>query len=221
MARASLKNQIRNLLEEGDLDQVAEVATARRRTLGQLVSLTFDSDPTIVYRAIEATGVCAGRLAKIDPDSVWEHLRRLLWMISEESGGICWHAPELMAEIVHRLPDQFSEYLEVTASFLLTMEEEDLEHFRPAALRALGLLGEIPGDLRSELMPAVTAALDSPDAQARGMAVWALSRMGETDLISGRKELLSDDGEVDHYHDGRHHRTTIADLTRSLLDAVG
>ena len=88
MARASLKNQIRNLLEEGDLDQVAEVATARRRTLGQLVSLTFDSDPTIVYRAIEATGVCAGRLAKIDPDSVWEHLRRLLWMISEESGGI-------------------------------------------------------------------------------------------------------------------------------------
>lgn len=218
MARMSLKDQIRGLLEEGDLDQVAEVAAARRRTLGQLVSLTYDSDPMIVYRAIEATGICALRLASIDPDSVWEHLRRLLWMISEESGGICWHAPEMMAEIVHRLPDQFSEYLEVTASFLLTMEEEDLGHFRPGVLRALGLLGEIPQDLRPELMPAVTEALDSPDAQTRGMAVWALSRMGEADRLTGRLELLSDAGEVDHYHDGECHRTTVADLARSALD---
>ena len=98
------------------------------------------------------------------------------------------------------------------------MEKEDLEHFRPGALRALGLLREIPAELHSELMPEITAALDSPDPQARGMAVWALSRMGESRLIEGRVELLSDDAKVDHYHNGEHQQTTVAELTRSLLD---
>ena len=218
MARVSLKNQIRELLASGDLDQVSELAVARRRTLGQLVSLTFDSDPLIVYRAMEATGLSALRLGEIDPDSVWEHLRRLLWMISEESGGICWHAPEMMAEIVHRLPDQFSEYLEVTASLILTMEEEDLEHFKPSVIRAVGLLRDIPEGLRPDLLPAIRSALDSTDAQSRGMAVWTLARIGEIELIAERNELLSDTGEVDHYHDGEFRKTTVAGMTRSVLD---
>jgi hypothetical protein len=221
MARASLKDRIRSLLETGDLDQVAEEALTRRRVLGQLVSLTFDSDPLIVYRAIEAVGTCALRLAPRDPDSIRELLRRLLWLITEESGGICWHAPEMIAVIVRQLPELFEDYLEVAASFLVTMEPEDLEHFRPAALRALGLLGGIPERLQAEIMPVLEAALGSTDPQSRGMAVWTLGELGETAAIGRRTGLLSDSAEVLHYRAGELQRPTVAELARAALSQAG
>jgi len=218
MARTSLKTQIRELLLSGDLEGVAEVAAARRRVLGQLVSLTFDSDQLIVHRAIEATGLCTERLAPIDSESLLELLRRLNWMITEESGGICWRAPEMMAEIVRRDPDRFSDFLDVTASFLITMEPEDLEQFQASVLRALGLLGIIPDERQAELIPRITAALDSPDSQVRGMAVWALSELGRIAVLGERPELLSDQEEVEYYSEGELSRITVAELTGSLLD---
>ncbi|MFC1530522.1 DVU0298 family protein [Gemmatimonadota bacterium] len=219
MARASLKSQIRELLLVGDLEGVAEVAVARRRTLGQLVSLTFDSDQLVVHRAIDATGRCAERLAPIDTESLLEILRRLNWMITEESGGICWHAPEMMAEIVKRDPDRFSDFVDVTASFLITMEPEDLEHFQASVLRAIGLLGSIPEERQTELIPLMTAALDSPDPQVRGMAVWALSETGENAALAERSGLLSDHDLVDYYAEGELNRITVAVLTGLLLDS--
>ena len=218
MARTSLKNQIRDMLEKGDLDQVAEAAVARKRTLSQLVSLTFDSDPEIVYRAIEATGLCAERLAPIDPEPLLELLRRLNWMITEESGGICWRAPEMMAEIVRRDPVKFNDFLDVTASFLITMAPEDLEHFRVSALRALVLLGVIPDERLTELVPLIMSSLDSPDPQERAMAVQVLSGTGKSEALTERDDLLIDDVEVEWYADGDLSRITVADLTRSVLD---
>jgi len=218
MTRRSLKASIRDLLAAHDLDGVAALALERRRTLGQLVSLTFDADPLIVHRAIEATGICAERLLPTDPESVLEHLRRLLWMITEESGGICWHAPELMAEIVRRDTERFENHLTVTASFLTTMEKEDLEHFRPAALRAVGLLGEIPESVFSEVLPAVISALGSSDPQTRGMAVWALDRLGETVPLADEPGLRDDMAEVGFYEAGLYSIRTVADLVREALN---
>ncbi len=220
MARTSLKTQIRELLLNGDLEGVAGMAVARRRVLGQLVSLTFDSDQLVVHRAIEATGLCAERLAPVDPESLLELLRRLNWMITEESGGICWRAPEMMAEIVRCDPDRFSDFLHVTASFLITMEPEDLEHFRASVLRALGLLSIIPDERQAELIPLMMASLDSPDPQVRGMAVWALSELGKNAVLGERSELLSDQEEVEYYSEGELSRITVAELTGSLLDAA-
>ena len=220
MARTALKTQIRDLLAAGDLEGVADTAVARRRTLGQLVSLTFDHDPLIVYRAIQAVGICARRLAPVDEESVLELLRRLNWMITEESGGICWHAPEMMAEIVGQAPERFSDFLDVIASLLITMEPEDLEHFRPSALRALGLLGgswkDLSEELKADLLPAVTDALDSPDPQVRAEAVQALLSLGETAPLQDHPGLRSDSGEVDHYHEGQLDRITVGELTGIL-----
>ncbi len=217
MTRTSLKTQLRELLLSGDLEGVAEVAVARRRVLGQLVSLTFDSDQLVVHRAIDATGRCAERLAPVDAESLLELLRRLNWMITEESGGICWHAPEMMAEIVRSDPDRFSDFLDVTASFLITMEPEDLEHFRTSVLRALGLLGFVPEERLAEMLPLIEASLDSPDPQVRGMAGWALSALGQKAILAERSELLSDHEMVAYYADGDLNRITVAELTGSLL----
>jgi hypothetical protein len=211
------KHVLRELLEAGRLEEIAELAAQKKRVLGTLVSLTYDSDPQIGWRAVEAVGVAASRVAENDPDHVREHLRRLLWLMSEESGGICWRAPEAMAEIVRREPEIFAEYLPIVLFLIESLAGEDLEHFRAGALRAIGRLGSVGGDRVPDVIPAVVSSLDAPDPQVRGMAVWCLDEVGRAELLAGRPELLADEGSVDLYEDGRLVRTTVSQLVRRAL----
>lgn len=212
-----LKNTLRDLLEEGHFEQIADLATERRRVLPTLVSLTFDADQQIAWRAIEALGMASQRVAQDDPDFVREQLRRLYWLISEESGGICWHAPEAMAEIVRHQPGLFSEYLSIAVHLITSIEEEDLEHFRAGSLWAIGRLGPLAVDHVEGVHGAVTAALDDPDSQVRGTAAWCLGRVGRTSTLVDRPDLLSDDGAVALYERGSLERTSVGELVRRAL----
>jgi len=185
--------------------------------MATLVSLTYDADPQISWRAVEAVGTAASRVAEDDPDQVREHLRRLLWLMSEESGAICWHAPEAMAEIVRHQPRIFADYIPIVVSLVESLAEEDLGHFRAGALRAIGRLGALAGDHVREVTPAVTSALGDSDPQVRGMAVWCLNEIGSAELLADRPELLSDEEPVDLYEDGKLVRTAVSHLVRHAL----
>jgi hypothetical protein len=209
-----VKQRLRQLLEHHDTGEISDLAGRRRRVLGVLISLTYDADPQIAWRAVEAMGLAAGRIAEDDPEFVRDHLRRLLWLISEESGGQCWRAPEAMAEIVRHRPDVFGDYAPIVVSLLREMAEEDLERFRPGVLWGIGRLAGVAGDHIAEVLPAITAALDDSDPQSRGMAVWCLEQVGRTDLLAGRPDLSGDEGPVDLYDHGRLERTSVGRLTR-------
>jgi hypothetical protein len=195
------------------------MAAQRKRVLGSLVALTYDADPQIGWRAVEALAAAASRVAADDPDHVREHLRRLLWLMSEESGGVCWHAPEAMAEIVRREPEAFAEYIPIVVSLIESLAQEDLGHFKAGTLRAIGRLEAVGGDHIQDVIPAVTSALLDSDPQVRGMAVWCLNETGRAELVADRPELLSDEGPVDLYEDGRLVRTSVSQLVgRALSD---
>jgi hypothetical protein len=136
-------------------------------------------------------GLAAGRIAQDDPEFVRDHLRRLLWLISEESGGQCWRAPEAMAEIVFRSPE-------------------------PGILWAIGRLGDLASDHVPEVFDAIKSALDDSDPQARGMAVWCLGQLGHTRVLAARPELLADEGPVHLYEDGFLNRVTVGELVRRV-----
>lgn len=46
-----MKSELRVLLEGKRFEEIADVAARRKRTLGALVSLTYDADPLIAWRA--------------------------------------------------------------------------------------------------------------------------------------------------------------------------
>jgi len=208
-----VKKQLRKLLEHRALDQLADLAGGRRRILGALVSLTYDSDPLIAWRAVEAMGVAADRIAADDPDCVRQHLRRLYWLLSEESGGICWRAPEAMAEIVRRRPRMFGDYLPIIVTLIEQMADEDLVHFRPGILWAIGRLGFLARDELDTVLSTIDACLDHADPQVRGMAVWCLGQCGRGEVLTTREALLSDQCAVDLYQNGELARLTVSELT--------
>jgi hypothetical protein len=212
-----VKKRLHQLLEQRETNEISDLAAGRRRVLGVLTSLTYDPDPLIVWRAIEAMGVAAGRIARDDPEFVRNHLRRLLWLISEESGGQCWRAPEAMAEIVVLRPDLFGEYAPIVVFLLREMADEDLDYFRPGVLWAIGRLGVLADEYIPEVLDAITGALDDADPQARGMAVWCLGQVGRADLLAARPDLADDEGPVELYEDGGLKRTSVGCLSRRAL----
>jgi len=212
-----VKKRLRELLEHHKLHELADLAGRKRRVLGSLVSLTFDPDLLIGWRAVEAMGAAACRIAEDDPDYVREHLRRLYWLLSEESGGICWRTPEAIAEIVRHMPELFADYIPIVVLLIEHMAEEDLDHFRAGILWAIGRLGTVAGDHIQDVLRAITLALDDDDSQVRGMAVWCLGQVGQAKLLAGRPELLADEGPVDLYEDGFLSSTSVGNLALQAL----
>lgn len=218
MAPRALKKQVRELLVAGNLEAVAKLAKERRRVLGGLIALTYDPDLQVVWRAVEAMGMSVDEVAKSDKAYAKEHMRRLYWLITEEAGAVFWRAPECMAECCVRRPALFKSHVPIAFHLLETLEDEDLEHFRPGTLWAIGRLIGVAGEELHTVLPLVVEALDRPDPQARGMAVWCLGEVGQAEVLKGRSDLLEDQGSVSLYRDRMVEITTVGHLTAEVLE---
>lgn len=218
MPPRALKKTVQELLTRGELEEVAELATAERQVLGSLIALTFDLDLQLVWRAIEAMGMAVEKMAPLQKTYLEEHMRRLSWLITEEAGAVFWRAPECMAECSARLPTLFKSHLSIAFHLLETLEIEDLEHFRPGALWAVGRLADEAKDDLPGVLPLVFGALDDPNPQSRGMAVWCLGEAGKGKALSEYPALLEDEGPVHLYEDRVVETTTVKRLTQRVLD---
>ncbi len=155
--RARRKQRIRNILKERDFKALDKWAKETRAPLRILFSLTYDSNPLICYRAIEAIGRVAAFIAPHDTEKVRTFIRSLIWLMTEESGGIGWHAPEAIAEICIRVPVLFEEYANLLPQFL---EERS---FVPSTLAALSSLAHQSPDLVSCDIPFLTVLFDDDE----------------------------------------------------------
>lgn len=135
----AIRNKILAALELNDLESVAVMAKEDRNVLSLLARLAYDKETLTGWRAIKAVGRAARVLLPIDYPFLHETVRKLLWSLSDESGGIGWSSPEMLGEIVCTDPHKFSDIIPLIA------EVYDIEetHFRPGVLYALIRIGEI------------------------------------------------------------------------------
>lgn len=216
--RRARRRRLRRSLAERDFGGIEALAGASVSVLGDLLALTYDPDPRVAWSAIEATGFAAARIVRDRPGAVREHLRRLFWLLTEESGGIGWRAPETMAVVVRRLPERFGEYVPIVVHLLSEMAEEDLGHFRPGILWAIGWLGPLAEEVVDDVLPDIVASLDDPDPVVRGTAVWCLGRVARRTPLCDRPHLRQDGGALRLY-DGRELRPTT--VGGCVVEALG
>jgi HEAT-like repeat len=208
---------LRDRVAARDLDGVALLAVGSRRVLGRLLSLTYDADPGVAWGAVEAMGAAADRIADADPEFVRHHLRRLHWLMQEESGGVCWYAPQAMAEIVARRPELFSDWIPIVANLVRETAEEDLPPFLAGMLWAVGRLGRVAAGETAGVLPRLVAALDHDDPQVRGTAVWCLGRLARHGEIASRPALADDAARCTIFLDGALRALTVGGLVRAFL----
>lgn len=211
-----MKMLLRSYLVDYDLEAVRATAERQRRVLSYLVALTYEPEPLLAWRAVEAFGIAAAAIADRDAEFVRGHLRRLLWLLSDESDGIGWHAPELIGEVLRGRPEQFAEFMPLLAA-LLDMEPEDAVRFRAGWLWAVGRVAEIaPGPMQAAL-PWVEPCLDDVDPQVRGLAAWCLGRLGRGDVVAARSVLLEDNSPVTLCNAGELSTVSVGALMRQAV----
>ena len=197
------------LLEERRLEELAGLVAQKKGILRYLNRLLFERDTLLRWRAVEAMGAVADRLAGENPEAVRVMLRSLLWSINDESGGIGWSAPECIGEIIYRRPGLFGEF----ASIIISHAEEEM--LRRGVLWAAGRIAQAgPGLVREEVKD-LAGYLDDPDPAVRGYTIRFLSIMGERPEPARHRLLLEDGARVPLYEDGRLYEVRVAKLARS------
>jgi hypothetical protein len=201
----ALKKSILSALASNDLETVASLAARDRKVLSRLVRLAYDKETLVGWRAIKAAGLVAHVLVKSDYEFLRETCRKLLWSLTDESGGIGWSAPEMLGEIVSADPARFRDIIPLIASAYEV--EEDV--FRAGVLYALARIAETAPELAAPYQKIVIMSLADRDplVKVRGIGLvrllwpWANSNgiwsreYGERISLTLDK-LISDKGEA-------------------------
>lgn len=141
MNQREIKQTIQRALEQNDLEKIAAIGQCNRRVLSSLIRLAYDKETLVGWRAIKAIGLVAQALVKTDDEFLRITIRKLLWSLSDESGGIGWAAPEILGEIVSASPEKFSDIIPLIAE-VFNVEERV---FRPGIVYALArIAGTVP-----------------------------------------------------------------------------
>ena len=221
MPHLSLKKTIQHSLEANDLNAVAVLARENRKALSLLVRLAYAKDTLMGQRAIRAMGLVAQELVKTEPEILRDRVRKLLWSLNDESGGIGWSAPELLGEIVSADPDRFADVIPLIAD-VYGIEEKV---FRPGVLYALGRIAESAPARIVPFLAVIEQGLTDDDPEVRARALQAAGRIkahldqkSQERLEQGMKGLLADEAEVWIYGEKDFKGREIREVAQEELD---
>ncbi len=216
------KRRIGKLLESSDIEAVIDELRQLppSRVINPLIGALCSNNETVRWHAITALGPIIAALADKDMEAARVVMRRFMWSLNDESGGIGWGAPEALGEIMACHDGLAEEYGHMLVAY---MREDgfflELEMLQRGLMWGLGRLAQFePSLLRKKnaatyLMP----YLDSTDAVVRGLAAWTLGLLQVKEAIPSLEKLSSDHGQVKHYLNRTFVDETVGSLAEKAL----
>ncbi len=218
MTLRKLKKESLALLQADDLNTALEAFCRfpARQIVNPLFGLLYHREALIRWRAVTAMGAVVSKLADDEPESARVVMRRFLWNLNDESGGIGWGSPECLGEITARHASMADEY----ACMLLSYADPKgnyLEHpiLQYGVIWALGRLGRVrPGFIRPSARLLVPW-LQSADPNLRGLAAWAARPLKSDQLKNHLANLRKDTSVITIYREGELRDVTVGALSQS------
>lgn len=194
----------------------------RNQVVNPLISFLLHKNELVRWRAVIAIGAVVAALANEDTERARIIMRRFMWTLNDESGGIGWGAPESMAEIMVRNENLAKEYAPVLVSYLNPdgnyLEYEPLQR---GLLWGLVRLAQVRPELVSGAAPFVEAYLDSGDSTVRGLASLAAGMLMVEGVRGRLASLLADDSELRVYADEGFQVIRVKNLAEKALTMLG
>lgn len=205
---------MKRLLTDLAWDEIVRLALLDRRIFRILLSLLYDADDHVHWLAVDAIGRAGGAMAEDCPEKTRDLIRRLLWILNEESGGTPWGATGAIGAIVAARPDLFAGYLS-----MINPGHDDAAAY-PEFIWALAAVGRTRPDLSGEYLDFLIEALGHTQAVVRGYAAWCLGLLGCARAAAALARLAADSSPVAVYQgDGVYRRATVAAFAADSLDA--
>ena len=206
-----IKKQVGQILllknREDAFDQLRKIP--KPMLAGPLFSYFYNIDELIKFRSTTAMGDLVQRVVKEKIENARILLRRIMWNLNDESGGIGWGSVEAMGEILKRNNTLAKEFESILFSYV-DPNGNFLEHemLQRGVLWGVGTylekdIKDIKGtkhtnDKTSDnvVIKTILPFLNSTDAVKRGYAVRALINMDSKNINLIPKHIFSDENEI-------------------------
>ena len=195
----SLKTKLFDLLNRGDPDRAIEEISRLpcRQVVNPLFSFLQSGNEKLKWGAVKAMGVVVGQLADRDLEAARVMMRRLMWNLNDESGGMGWGSPEAMGEILATHSGLAHEY----AHILLSYAREDgnyLEHegLQRGLLWGIGRLSEKRPELVRGAAVFLLPYLASQDGMIRGLSARIMGLLQAKEAQPMLRRLTDDESEL-------------------------
>ena len=209
MSRGDVKTRVERLLRGDDPEEaMAQLSCLpARKVVNALFSFLYAGEVVLKMRAISAMGKVVERLANQDMESARVILRRLMWNLNDESGGIGWGSAEAMGEILACHEGLAREYAPILLSYARKDGNfQEHEIMQRGVLWGIGRLAQVNPAVVEDAVPHVALFLNSNDATVRGYAVWVMGMAAPGTTTDEIEALLSDDAEIQIWRN--HHLET-------------
>ena len=206
MTGRKLKKMIREILAQDDLERALQQILVFRENsvVGPLISLFCSKDPLVKGKAVSALGVVVRQITDKEPESGRIIMRRLMWSLNDESGGIGWGAPEAMGEIMARCELLADEYHKILSSYIVPGANYlEIPALQRGALWGIMRLASVYPEKLPYLLPHLPRFFNDADGPIKAFAAKAclLIDPSKTDHIP--EAISIDPSPFDMYWDGK------------------
>lgn len=194
-----------------------------QKLISTLIRSFYQPEGLERWIAIRAFGHVINRLAQKDVEAARVVMRRLMWSLNDESGGIGWGAPEAMAEAMSQNEILAREYSRILLSYI--WEDGNFLEYMPLRRGALWGLYRL-AKTRTKIFREIEAwkilkgYLSDRDAESKALAILALGYSGVRELCDDIANNLSDRRLVKIFLDDDLKEISIADLAALSLDKL-
>lgn len=212
--KVNQKKLLKELLEKKDLEKIVELSKEDRGIINQLFSFTYDKNNVITWLAIESIGLIAQEILKEDIEFVRNTARRLLWSMTEESGGISWSAPEILGEIIRSDPQEFYDLIPIVWS------KRDEDVFAEGVIWAMGRIAEVAPQSIMFLREDLKKLINHTNPVIRGYVILVLSRLLNSEIKNLIVRYENDNDQIQFYRGRTLFKTRIGDLAREAVNII-
>lgn len=216
------KKKVGIILMEADKETAFEklAQIPDEQLVGHLFSYFYNKNELIKFRSISAMGLLGARTAKQNMEKARIILRRIMWNLNDESGGIGWGSPEAMGEILSQSPELALEFKSILFSYL-DPDGNHIEHemLQQGVLWGIGTyLKAHPRDLSEKTKVMLYCYLHSEDPVKRAYSVRALSNAKSFQCTLVPDHIITDDRLVGLFNGWDFTATCISGLVRGCED---
>ncbi len=216
------KRRISKLLESSDIEAVIDKLRQlpASKAINPLIGALCSNNETVHWHAITAMGPVVADLADHDMEAARVVMRRFMWSLNDESGGIGWGAPEAMAEIMAGHDRLAEEYAHMLVAY---MREDgfylELPQLQQGLMWGLARFAMVKPDLLKEKNAAtyLLPYLDSPDSTVRGLAAWTLGLLHAEEAVASLEKLANDSSQVKIFLNHTFTTDTVGGLAHKAL----
>jgi hypothetical protein len=216
-----LKKEIQQFLLQEDfkkgLSQICDIPA--RKAVNPLFSFLCSPDELLKWRAIMAMGEIVTRLADENMESARVIMRRTMWQLNDESGGIGWGCPEAMGEIMARHENLAAEFWCILISYIRP-DGNFLEHevLQRGVLWGVGRLAQACPQLLKDSADYLIPYLHAEDPYLRGLAVWASKTLQNKKINALLSALTEDGAKLSIFQDGHLMQCSVGQLAQQAID---